>query len=164
MTSLLPFYLCLIWQWVILVNFIAYGLIEFSTKCTSLFGQSLHNQASTYAYFNCYCYWDPGIKGSVCACWGSFSRVGFHFMSMLYISFHDSCWCWMKLLWFVLTHQLGVHVRGIHLHPLHPLYVEVSNKYLKLRYLFQIFPLCETLSVRSLQHGKISTSPASEKA
>lgn len=127
MTSLLPFYLCLIWQWVILVNFIAYGLIEFSTKCTSLFGQSLHNQASTYAYFNCYCYRDPGIKGSVCACWGSFPRVGFHFMSMLYISFHDSCWCWMKLLWFVLTHQLGVHVRGIHLHLLHPLYGEVSN-------------------------------------
>lgn len=89
MTSLFPFYLCLIGPWVILVNFIAYGLIEFSTKCTSLFGQTLYNQASTYAYFSCYCYKDPGIKGNVCACWGSFLRAGFHFMSMLYVSFHE---------------------------------------------------------------------------
>lgn len=46
MTSLLPFYLCPIWQWVILVNFVAYGHLEFSTKCTSLFGQTSCNQAS----------------------------------------------------------------------------------------------------------------------
>lgn len=87
----------------LLVNFTAHGLFEFITKCTSLFGQTLYNQASTYAYFSCYCYQEPGIKGNVCACWGSFPRAGFHFMSMLYISFHelpvDVGWNYCNLFW-----------------------------------------------------------------
>lgn len=102
-TSLLPFRLCLIWQWVFLVNFIAYGHFEFSTECTSLLGQTSCNQASTYVYFSWYCYQDPGIKGSVYACWGSFPRAGFHLMRILYLSFHelpvDAGWNYCDLFW-----------------------------------------------------------------
>lgn len=88
-TSLLSFYLCLIWQWVILMTFTAYGHFVFSTKCTSLFGQTSWNQTNIYIYFSWYWHQDPGINSNVYACWGSFPRAGFYFLKMLYISFRE---------------------------------------------------------------------------